>query len=105
MLKRNVQELDNEAAISDRQPLWLVALWTLSGLLLNWRCVFEWSGGDTVFSFPVLRKTALVSVAFGVASLLVARLMRWKARDAGALFALASLVAYGHLHLWRIIHH
>lgn len=92
--------------VKQRQPWWLVSIWVLLGVLLDWRCAFEWfEARYSYFSVPVLRRAALVAVACAILALMLARLTRARLRDAASVFALASLLAYSQVHashrIWR----
>ena len=95
------QVLDADGTVKDRQPWWLVSMWIISGLLLDWRCAFMWLAPQYAsHSNPVLLRTGLIALSCAATALLVVRLMRERLRDTAAVFFVASLAIYGHVALW-----
>jgi hypothetical protein len=88
-----------------RQPWWLVLCWVTGGLVFAWRCAFEWFAGRyPPYSEALLRRMGLIVAPCAVLALIVAGLLRARLRDAGAVFFLISLLVYGCLSVWWIVH-
>jgi hypothetical protein len=88
--------------IEDRinaQPWWLAWCFAVIGLVLDWRCAFEWFAGKNPFySELVLGRTGLIALACaGVALLTVFITRERRFRVASALFCVVSAFLYRFL--------
>ena len=81
------------------QPRWIAWGFALIGLVLDWRCAFDWfAGKSSAFSEMVLGKTALIVLACaGVSLVLVCFVRTAKWRDSLFLFTVFSLAVYRFL--------
>ncbi len=89
-----------------KQPWWLILCWVVGGLGFDWICAFEWfSRRYSLFTEPVLGRTAVIAVWCAAVSLLVVwvvRQARW--RDAAAIFFLASGEVWFFLTVMWVVH-
>lgn len=105
LVKKENQVVDVQSTIKQKQPWWLVSVWIIGGVLLDWRCAFDWFAARySAHSEHVLRRTGLIAISCALVALILARLTRGRLRDAASMFALASVAVYGHLSLWRVGH-
>ena len=105
LLNRETHVIEAEGSIKQRQPWWLVSIWIAGGVLLDWRCAFEWFAARySAHSEPVLRGTCWIAISCAIVALILTRLVRARLRDAASVFAVASLAVYRFLPLWWISH-
>ena len=78
------------------QPWWLAWCFAVIGIVLDWRCAFEWFAGQSPFySESVLARTGLiVLVCAGVTLLAVLIARERRLRVASTLFCVVSALLY-----------